>query len=71
MKDRIYCSLIDDTIEVGDCVVYSDVSRGMFKESCIPDKFKKRMNGEIFANIANIMKCKSVVKTVFFLIRFL
>jgi hypothetical protein len=43
-NDEIMCPLIDDTIEIGDCVVCSDVSSGMLKENCIPDKFKDKKN---------------------------
>lgn len=44
MEDRIKCPLIDNMIEVGDCVVYSDVASGMLKENCIPEKFKEKNN---------------------------
>lgn len=44
MEDKIICPLIDDMIEVGDCVVCSDVSSGMLKEECITDKFKEKKN---------------------------
>lgn len=44
MEDRIRCPLVDDMIEVGDCVVCSDVSNGMLKENCIPEKFRQKKN---------------------------
>ena len=40
MEDSIMCPIIKDEIEIGDCVVYSDIARGMIKESCIPEKFR-------------------------------
>ena len=40
MEDRVRCPLIDDMIEAGDCVVYSDVANEMLKDSCIPEAFK-------------------------------
>ncbi len=44
MEDQIKCPLIDDMIDIGDCVVCSDVARGMIKEDLIPDRFKKKNN---------------------------
>ncbi|WP_288683014.1 hypothetical protein [uncultured Eubacterium sp.] len=41
MKDRIKCPVVDGMIEVGDCVIYSDVSSGMLKENCVPEYFKE------------------------------
>lgn len=43
-NDAIKCPLIDEFIEIGDCVVYSDIARGMIKERCLPDKFKVKEN---------------------------
>lgn len=42
MENEIKRPLIDDMIDVGDYVVYSDVSSGMLKEYCIPDEFRKK-----------------------------
>lgn len=44
MEDSIRCPLIEDMIEIGDCVVYSDIASGMLKETCIPEKFRKKKN---------------------------
>lgn len=44
MEDEIKCPMIDAMIEIGDCVIYSDVASGMLKESCIPEKFKENEN---------------------------
>ena len=43
-NDEIKCPLIDDMIEIGDCVVCSDVSERMFKEECISERFRKKEN---------------------------
>ena len=42
--DTIKCPMIDEMIEVGDCVVYSDISSGILKDDCIPNKFKEKNN---------------------------
>jgi hypothetical protein len=42
--DTIICPMINDLIEIADCVVYSDVTSGMLKDYCIPDKFKEKNN---------------------------
>ena len=39
-NDEIMCPLIDDTIEIGDCIVCSDVSSGMLKENA-PQEVKE------------------------------
>jgi hypothetical protein len=43
-NDTVKCPMINDLIEIGDCVVYSDIASGMIKDSCIPDKFKENSN---------------------------
>jgi hypothetical protein len=43
-NDTIMCPLIDSEIEIGDCVVYTDVADKMLKESCIPEKFRENKN---------------------------
>lgn len=43
-NDTIKCPLVDDAIDIGDCVVYSDVVSGMLKEKCIPERFKEKKN---------------------------
>jgi hypothetical protein len=42
--DTIICPMINDLIEIADCVVYSDIASGMIKDSCIPNKFKENNN---------------------------
>ena len=40
MEDSIMCPIIKAEIEIGDCVVYSDIASGMIKESCILENFR-------------------------------
>ena len=42
--DNILCPLIDNGIDVGDCVIYTDVVDRMLKESCIPEEFMEKEN---------------------------
>lgn len=51
--DMIRCPLIDDMLEIGDCVVYSDVASGMLNENCIPDEFRQK---EKWRDICNACK---------------
>lgn len=44
MEDKISCPLINGELDVGDCVVYSDVASGMLKENCIPDVLRAKEN---------------------------
>ena len=43
-EDMIKCSLVDDLLEIGDCVVYSDVAAGLLKENCIPKEYSNKYN---------------------------
>jgi hypothetical protein len=42
--DMVLCKLIDDKIEIGDCVICSDVASGMLKANCIEEKYRKKDN---------------------------
>lgn len=50
---NIECPLIDGMIEIGDCVVCSDVARGVLKETLVPGELKKKDN---WRNVC--LKCK-------------
>lgn len=40
--DMVQCPLIqNENIDIGDCVVYSDIAAGMFNEECLPERFRK------------------------------
>lgn len=43
-ENLIECPLVDNHIEIGDCVVFSDVAAGMLKEDCIPKEYRKKDN---------------------------
>mgnify|MGYP004662752327 FL=1 len=41
-NDMIICPLTDSEMEIGDCVICSDVAAGMLKENCIEEKYRKK-----------------------------
>ena len=49
-NDTIECPLIDEPIEIGACVIYSDIAGGMIKERCLPDKFKVKSDWRDICN---------------------
>lgn len=42
MEDNIYCPMIDDYIDIADCIENVDVVDGLIVESSLPQKYKKK-----------------------------
>lgn len=55
--DMVLCKLIDDKIEIGDCVICSDVASGMLKANCLKKNIEKRIIGEQYVKNVNIIIC--------------
>lgn len=40
----LYCDLIDECIDGGDCIIVCDVVDDFFKETVLEEKFKRKRN---------------------------
>lgn len=44
MIEDVFCPLVDERIDIGECIENTDVVDGIIKESTLPEQYKRKEN---------------------------